>query len=595
MIKRFEGVLVILTYFGHVASAIGRYLLQSFTMALNDLKTRSMSVNSVYLSDGVSVDVTDELERRAIEAGLIVHELEYAARVAVPSVKPEKDDVVFKLKKKYLGNGDGYVHSFERDDRLERSLEGYSVYSLKQDPAALSFDDFCVMYIDCVVNLVPRTDDEEYSFFTFESAFNMTNYSPTESSTGFLYGVPLPFTDSKKDRYYDICRSFDDFSNDCKERIPGVIPYRAVVKPEVVGVNKKNRVIEVASPITTMFGKETVEVPFKMINNNFIGTYIGLPIKEGAVVRVVNDFKMKCKVFDAPFEPHFVEADKKEWEGRADIYTANIFMLHYYGLIDHNFTNAESNGMLAFWRDYINPCISIGGKKFITRPGVVPSGSINTCIGNTFRHLYTRRLFMWFIRRHNYKSDDCVTCRRLGVWETTEKELLVDQYCVGIMSDDFIGQRTNLSKLCVDFISIQFGHRTEYVETDEPEFLRIKWKGGLAYREPARMLGKLVHGTDDPACVLQALVSCAFMCMNNRETYDKLSSLYYVLRNQGHIPRPLDDPKIDYEDFYTLFPTYKCVQDFQRYTARTARDHADGLALGLKNMVSGHYYDILRQ
>jgi len=572
-------------YQGRVASAVQYTLIVSLIMALRQLRSNSLSINSVFVSGREDVDVTAELERRALKTGNAIYELPYYTRVVAPFGKPERDDEIYAVKKEIIGDVQGYVHSYERVDRVERSIQGFGVYCVEQLERQYDFEDFVTNYIDCVVNLVPETDDGEVSLYEFSTIFDVSEYVPTESSTGFLYGVSTPYRESKKDRYVDLFRSFDDFRVDCSASIPGVIPHRAVIKPEVVGEEKKNRAIQVASPIYNIIGKRSILRPFEIVGNYFLGNYGGLPMSEGAIGRVFNDFKFKLKYFNYPAVSGYVEADKKEWEARADPFTARLFMLHHLGLIKHHFSQAETNGYLAFWRDYITPCIAIGGNKFLSRTGIVPSGSILTEKGNTFRHIYSRRLFLWFVRNHNYKSDDCVVCRAIGPWETSEKELLVDQYCVGICSDDFVGVRTLISKVCISFIEYKFGHKTEYVETQTPEFLRIRYVNGLVKRDTDRMKGKILYGTDEASSIMTGCVSLSYLCMNNRDMYGTLKKLYYRLRQLGFEPDPLRDSRLGLEDVNCMFPTYDQVMRFQLYTPKTFRYHQDCFTMGLVNRV----------
>jgi len=595
-------VVVDLVYQTHRSTSTGYYLLDTLFLALKSMTKDMEFVNSVFVQRDAQLDVAKTLAVKARVAGMRVDTLQYSTNVSIPSGKPEMDELGDSIKQEHLGDCPDYVHSLERDDVFERSVEGFSVYMEPEREKHLTLDDYMVMLVDIVVNLMPRNDDDDSIHFEVPDPFDMAMYQPTQASTGFIYGKRISCLGSKKENYFEIGRSLHEMKKECILRIPQPIPYRSVIKPEVVKKEKKNRAIQVASATYQVIGFNCVLPAFRMIGNYFLGHYLGLPITEGGIERCVNDMRMKKQHFcsdNCVNTDVYCECDKKRWEGTADPYTAELLKFHWLSLTDfhqHPPVNSVYNCFRAFWRDYENPYFPLGGNTFYTRKGVVPSGTSITADGNGLRQIYSRRSFMWFVRHHNYVSDGCDVCRHLGPFQTSEHELTVDQYCSAVMSDDFFGYRTSISKLCVKYVDYMFGHETEYEETRTPEFLRIQLRGGLFYREPIRVLSKIRHGSDSVSNIMLSCISAAFMSANNKQLYEKLSDLYNACRVHVLQPLVLDDWKTSLEGIFDTFPTYDEVCSFQKYGPKTARHHKHGLTLGLVNMVShdfkSNYLDV---
>nr|WOK58459.1 MAG: RNA-dependent RNA polymerase [Wufeng shrew ribovirus 6] len=443
-----------------------------------------------------------------------------------------------------------YVYS-TLDENLEgKSVQGASVFFVEKPKFRLPALFCKLLLLDIFVNRCPRSSSGKPIFLEVQPPEFSTPHVPSKTSSGFLPNERRALTESKGKTWFR-CQSkllgVYDLLRRGKMLFAPVLPYKSAIKAEVRKVDKKNRFIQVGSFFWHLFAINTIIPAFCSVRSFYHGNAIGIGFKGGGILRVFYFFALRLALlfdwsiglaWDRLLAMNFLEADKKEWEGRTTRESGFFLLYHWCGLVKTDLPSADRQGFLrltaSYWADYIRPYITLGGSYFATREGATPSGNTLTADGNTWRHRYSQLAFYIAIKYHGFKKFNkgcpCGICGFLNdeewIGQHCDRDELDVAMAAMMMSDDHISISTTLDECYVWFSDNILSFRTEYevnrpTDTGGPLFLQqfVTSSGGVG-RATERAVNKIYHGSDNAIVCLSSCVAMAYLSGSNTELYD---------------------------------------------------------------------------
>jgi hypothetical protein len=591
----------VLVRIGDFESRVTGSLFHSLILGLYSLSRSGFYLGVTFWETAMSAQMGVALMNKAVDCGVDIIRLPGKLAANKTPADYPKDPRVKPILDRVFGENafPDWCYSTTRGNAFDKALEGMSVYMLKQKPMHVSVDLIEDMLYDLIGSL-PYGDDGVQIEVDVPSPFLPGMYEPNESAVGYTFDSALPVPGSKIDTYYSVLvPGLKKLKEESAKGVAEPLPYRTITKNEVVKKEKKSRSIQVSAYVSHVVGHNVVLPVLETAVTTWDGMYTKLPMTCGGTLRVVYDMLIKYRMITGKVlsleDVEFVEADKKNWEGRADPVSGMLLWVLYGLMLPRDVLDdvLMRNCLRWFWRDYLRPLFPLQGNAFYTRFGAVPSGSPLTSVGNTHRHKFVRRAFGSFVRLHGYKSDGCEICKEVGEWVADPIDLEVELHCCAIMGDDFLGLKTPLSLLCAKFCDFAFGMETEFEvkkASDKPEFLRTSFAGGTIWRDFDRVFAKMYHGDADLKGLAESCISLSYLSAGQPEVHARLKEIFGLC--SAAMSRT---DAYSIEDYKTgevfnmpvgVFPSYNVVCDFQRYGPKEERHHTQEILLGKRNHVN---------
>lgn len=443
----------------------------------------------------------------------------------------------------------GFVHSSNVVDP-ELVAGGYS--SLAEKPTVpLDLEVLWLMFVRTAVYL-PEDDKGNIRVDDLHiTAKEMADLSCTDVSAGYVptTGRDCDKVGSKKDKKYAAIalNVRDGFASG----LPGNIPHRPFLKPEVIKVGKKVRGIQVQSIADWMVCSLSMRGGYGCIG---AGDAQCVSITGGGYREIFISWYYNYRHYTGGSWSDFLdwlsdvglnESDKKSWEASTNETDCLDYVISEF-LTINDVDLFSSRLYLRSIVGYMNPFISLGRVGFYA-PFRVASGTRRTTAGNTRRHL---KMVLWvsdYIDIHSYRLGDpdcgCGVCERVKdqSWfgdTVSELEMAFLRMPV-VLGDDYMCPAVVPHALGF-IMDLVFGTET-VTEVLPPfadpggrsaEFLRRRCRRQgeeiTFYRDSARLEAKLALGncTESLPRFCSALISYRLEAGDNPELQEKLEDIH---------------------------------------------------------------------
>jgi len=464
-------------------------MIRAYRMSFEAMTKKLVIDQSEPITEAVAVKLEESVSR---DGECKIRELPYKAEIGM--YKPDiKEQLSEDIKNEWVRDNNidisGYGRSDERPDYEKATLEGLQVFCTPRKPEEISVRSMVFAMIDIMVNYTMRGHDGERVTAPIVAMDDQGSYVPKNTSTGYMPYQYKALRETKVQTYVDVKKTLVTIK--ALRLSPPLLPYRTVVKNEVLqldksdGSRRRNRVIQVSSALDVVFGHDAVYQPMKYVTSNYFGCYPDVEMKYGSVAKVVYDLNWKSNVlFGERLSEDTVmsQSDQSRWEGNVHLSSIKLYRFHWSYVADVASIDDDEYAMHeAFWRNNFEPYYPISGRRFYTKPGTKPSGTILTSNSSTWQHNYTKVLFRAYLESHGLKTGcGCQECRVFGE-KIVVKQLDLDKECLlfGVSSDDYIGVETSVSKYYRMYCERNLGLAPENDLVrlgDGVEFLRMKVK-----------------------------------------------------------------------------------------------------------------------